>query len=67
MVLQNCYSVDGTFLASGTADVFQLHRGIFNRNKPKFYSGSGLKSGNACYLFGAEPFVFQFGIEKFKD
>jgi len=26
-----------------------------------------LNSGNACFFFGAESFVFQFAIQKFKD
>jgi len=26
-----------------------------------------LRLGNACYHFGAEPFVFQIVIQKFKD
>jgi len=40
---------------------------LTNQNSIQEEIKSRLKSGNACYHFGAESFVFQFAIQKFKD
>jgi len=44
-----------------------LRATLTNQNSIAEEIKSRLRSGNACYKFGAEPFVFQVAIKKFKD
>ena len=49
-------------------EVFKyLGTALTNQNSIAEEIKSRMRSGNACYLFSAEPFFFQAAIQKFKD